>query len=129
MKQSARRRRRIALVALLPVAAALAVWTMESGRWLVVYNDTSETLTDIGLAAGDEQWSVRELAPRESRRLRVRGSEATTLVVDVPDWTQERNIASAFSGARSAVTTVRLEAFHTLTITGEPSLWDRCLNW
>ena len=114
---------------LLPVAAALALWVLESGRWLVVYNDGPATLAAISLAAGDEPWTLHELAPRESRRLRVRGSAAAEVVVEVADWSPAPPGRVRLDEAGAAVTTLRLDAFGGVTVTSTPSLLQRCLEW
>ena len=47
VKRASFRRRHIALVALVPLLAALVFWLVESGHWLVVYNDGFEPLGEI----------------------------------------------------------------------------------
>jgi hypothetical protein len=124
-----RRRRRIAGLALVPVAAALVLGALESGRWLVIYNDSQETLGEITLEAGPEHWTVRELAPRESRRLRLRGAEASELIVAVDAWAPEPPFRTHLDGRHTAITTLRLGANRAVTTTGESGLWARWLNW
>lgn len=124
-----RRRRRIAGLALVPVAAALVLGVLESGRWLVIYNDSQETLGEITLAAGPEHWTVRELAPRESRRVRLRGAEASELVVAVDAWAPAPPFRTHIDWRHTAITTLRLDSSRAITTTGESGLWARWLNW
>lgn len=125
----ARRRRRIALVAILPIVAALVFWTLESGDWLVIYNDGPEPLAEINLQAGGEHWTLRDLEPRESRRLRVHSGEAVELTVDVTDWAPEPPVRTLFDWRYASVVTLRLDSSRTVTSTSESGIWQRALNW
>lgn len=129
LKLAARRRRRIALVATVPVVVAIALWFAESGHWLVVYNDNLEPLAEINLTAGAEHWTVADLAPRESRRLRVRDTTAAELLVDVVGWAPDPPTRIPFDTRHASVTTLRLDSSHGITATSETSVWHRLLNW
>lgn len=129
VKRASFRRRHIALVALVPLLAALVFWLVESGHWLVVYNDGLEPLGEINLTAGEERWTVADLAPRESRRLKVRGTTASELLVDVVSWTPDPPTRVPFDTRNTSVTTLRLDASHGITATSEASVWHRLLNW
>ena len=126
---SAGRRRKIGLVMLVPIVAALALWLAESGHWLVVYNDTAELLDEIHLRAGAETWVVHELAPHESRRLRIRATETTELEVAVTGWAPEATFHVPVDGRHTAFTTLRLEVAQTITTTSEGSAWARLRDW
>lgn len=123
------RRTRIVLVALVPLVAALIVWFAESGHWLVVYNDSQEVIGEISLNAGQEKWTVTELAPRESRRLSVRRADASDLLVDVHTWSPDPPTRVPFDTRNASVTTLRLDSTRGITVTSEVSLWHRLLNW
>ena len=126
---SATRRRKIVLVALGPIVAAMALWLAESGHWLVIYNDTAEPLDEISVQAGVEHWSVKALAPRESRRLRIHAEEPTDLRVEVANWAPTPAFHAALDGRHTAITTLRLDDSREVTATSEGTFWDRWLNW
>lgn len=123
------RRRRIALAALVPAVAALLMWALESGHWLVIYNDSNETLAEISLRSGPERWLVRELEPRESRRLQVRELAPAELIVEIAAWAPEPPFRALFDWRHAAITTLRLDSSHVITTTSERGFWQRWLDW
>lgn len=123
------RRRRLLTLALLPVFAALAVWLLESGHWLVIYNDTSEPIGVVEVRIGSEEWTVPDLEPRESRRLRVRGREPAELFVQVPQWPAETSFRELHDWRETSSLTLRLGADHLMLSTRESAFWTRWLNW
>ncbi len=124
-----KRQRRIAIVVLLPLVAALVMWALESGDWLVVYNDSAEPITEISLRAGQEHWTMRELEPQESRRLRVHSGGAVEVVVKVTAWSEEPILRENFDWRYSPIVTLRLDSSGAITSTSERGIWQRALNW
>lgn len=114
---------------LLPVVAALIVWLLESGDWLVIYNDGAEPIAEICLQAGQERWTVRELGPKESRRLRVRSGEDVEVVVRVANWSPKEILRANFDWHYVSIVTLRLNSYGVVTSTSERGLWHRVLNW
>lgn len=125
----ARRRRRIAFLAVAPLVAALGVAWLESGNWVVIYNDGPETLAEVHVRSGDTQWTLRELEPRASRRLRVRDGDAAELSVVVPAWSPEPPFRQFCDWRETTITTVRLHASRAVVATGESGYWSRWLRW
>ncbi len=129
LNASPRRRRRILAAALVPLLAALAVAWLEAGPWLVVYNDTAAPLGEIQLRCGSAQWSVRDLGPRESRRLRLPRSDDAEVVVTVADWAPDAPHTVACDWRTDEALTLRLQSSRTVLATGGGGLLGALLRW
>jgi hypothetical protein len=129
LNASARRRRRIAGWAVLPILVAVAVGWLESGSWIVVYNDTPETLAEIHIQRGADQWIIRDLGAQESRRVRLRRREPAETVVTVADWTSEPIHRQFGDGRETVRTTLRLDAARGVGVTSESGFWNRSWGW
>lgn len=125
----ARRRRRIALLACTPLVATLLVWWLESGNWLVVYNDSLETLVEVHVRSGDAQWTLRDLESRESRRLQVPDRDTAEVSVEVPNWSPGPSFRQVCDWRETTITTLRLDGSHAVVATSESGFWSRWLRW
>jgi hypothetical protein len=124
-----RRRRRIVATAAIPIVAACIVGWLESGNWVVLYNDTPEILGEIQVLSGQDHHTVRDLEPRESRRVRVQAREVTDVTVQVADWAPEPPFRLTCDWRDTTTTTLRLDSSRTVTSTTERGLLNRLLHW
>jgi len=129
LNSSPHRRRRIAGWAVFPIIAAVLVGWLESGSWLVVYNDGPESLAEIQVQSGADQWTLRDLEPRESRRVRISRREPTELVVAVGSGTPAWSYRQLCDWRETSIITLRLVAPHLVVATSEESFWHRWLRW
>lgn len=123
------RRFRIAAVAALPVVAALILGALESGDAVLIYNDGPTLLAEIQVEVEAQRWLVRDLEPRESRRLRVHATHAADVAIKVTDWEGEPAFHVPTDWRSASMVTVRLNGSRTITATTAIAFWQRWLNW
>ena len=124
-----RRRRRIVALALLPLLAAAVVAWLESGHWLVVYNDTARPLAALHLHAGSASWTLHDLEPRASRRVRLPRTGAGVVSVTVPEWAPDPAYQFFCDGRDTGTLTVRLHPSRTVTSSATGAPVGRLLRW
>jgi hypothetical protein len=124
-----RRRRRIVTLALIPTMAALAIAWLEAGHWLIVYNDTDRPLAGIAVRCGPATWTLPELEPRASRRLRLSRTDDHVVFVSVADWAPEPAYPISCDWREVDALTVRLQASRTVAASPAGGIPGRLLRW
>jgi hypothetical protein len=120
-----RRRRRIvgtAAAGALLVAAAL--FRLESGAALVVYNDTGEPLSGVAVAVGSVSWDCGPLDPRESRRWHPPAAAAGEVLVVVDGWTVPLPTGAVVAPGSGAQLAVRLGPLQTVSASETRPWWQ-----
>lgn len=123
------RGRRIAFLAGALLAGALLLGWLESGKSVVIYNDTPEPVAGVTIRVASIVWNIDTLAPGESRRWHPPAGAAGDLFVTAANWGEGRPVVVSFEPQKSGNLIVHLGALGTITSSTESTWWRKLQEW